>query len=88
MLLTEDKRARLADAIARRQGAFGGADASAPSAHIVVVLLPLPRPRLIQPPLRRIKRWWRLTRRTRTLGERRLRESDGSHDDDLALRHQ
>ena len=39
MVLNEEKRARLADAIARRQGALSGVGASAPSAPIVAVPL-------------------------------------------------
>jgi len=39
MVLNKEKRARLADALARRHGALSGASASAPSAPIVVVLL-------------------------------------------------
>jgi len=34
MVLNEEKRARLADALARRQGALGGTGASDPSAPI------------------------------------------------------
>jgi len=88
MVLTEDKRARLANAIARRQGALGGAGASAPSAPIATVPLAAAQASPNPAPLRRIKGWWRLTRRTRTLGERRLQEAKGIRGDDLALCHQ
>jgi len=39
MVLNEEKGARLANALARRQGALGGEGASAPSAPIVAVPL-------------------------------------------------
>ena len=39
MVLSKEKRVRLAEAISRRQGALGGAGASAPSAPIVAVPL-------------------------------------------------
>jgi len=39
MVLNEEKRAKLADALARRQGAMSGVGASAPSAPIAAVPL-------------------------------------------------
>jgi len=74
MVLSEEKRNRLAEVIACHQGIVDGAGASAPSALLLLsrFLLSLPRPRLLQSPLRRIKGWWRLTWRTRTLGGHHL----------------
>jgi len=42
MVLNEEKRARLADALARRQGALGATGASAPSVPIFALVAPSP----------------------------------------------
>jgi len=52
MVLNEEKRARLVDALARRQGALSGAGASTPSASILAVPLATAQasPMLTPPP--------------------------------------
>jgi len=67
MVLNEEKRARLADALTRCQGALSGVGVSAPSAPIVAVPLDVVQALPAPTPLRRTKGSWRLTLGTRTL---------------------
>jgi len=75
MVLNEEKQARLADALARRQGALGAASAFAPPAPISAAAAHSPAPSApiaavplaaihaspTPTPLRKAKGWWRLS---------------------------
>jgi len=68
MVLNEEKRARLDDVLARRQGAMSGAGASTPSAPIVAVPLAIVQASPAPAPLEKKKGVVEIDSGTRTLG--------------------